>query len=184
MEFGYCKWGLEVDAICITCRIINKEVLPPGGIIYKDNFIILHHCLDINVAGYFVLSPVRHVESLEKLEPEELSQLANLSKAITEVLIREHDIDRVYILSLGEETSHFHFHLFPRYKWMLNFSAEDVRTNDKIDGGKLFSFIRNKYKVDKQELFDNRLLEIINKIKLIYSDQSNDYYTEAGIFIE
>ncbi|MBP2660089.1 MAG: histidine triad protein [Firmicutes bacterium] len=154
-----------MDTICITCRIINKEVIPPGGIIYKNNFVILHHCLDINIGGYFILSPVRHVEGLEQLEPEELSQIANLSKAIIEVLIKEKDIDRVYILSLGEETSHFHFHLFPRYKWMLDFPSEDICTNDKIDGGKLFSFIRNKYKVDKQELFDNRLLEILNSVR-------------------
>jgi diadenosine tetraphosphate (Ap4A) HIT family hydrolase len=156
---------LKVSAICITCQILNEEVIPQGGVIYKDNLVILHHCLDINIAGYFILSPVRHVECLEQLEQEELSQLANLSKAIAEVIVKEHDIDKVYILSLGEETNHFHFHLFPRYKWMLNFSAEDVRTKDKVDGGKLFSFIRNKYKVDKQELFDNRLLEILNRVR-------------------
>jgi hypothetical protein len=48
---------------------------------------------------------------------------------------------------------------------MLNFSDEDVRTNNKVDGGKLFSFIRNKYKVDKQELFENRILEILNRVR-------------------
>jgi diadenosine tetraphosphate (Ap4A) HIT family hydrolase len=121
--------------------------------------------LDINVAGYFILSPVRHVENLEQLEQKELFALTNISMAMTKVLVRENDIDKVYILSLGEETSHFHFHLFPRYDWMLNFPDEDIRTNDKIDGAKLFSFIRNKYKVDKQELFDNRLFSILNRVR-------------------
>jgi diadenosine tetraphosphate (Ap4A) HIT family hydrolase len=90
---------LKVSAICITCQILNEEVIPQGGVIYKDNLVILHHCLDINIAGYFILSPVRHVECLEQLEQEELSQLANLSKAIAEVIVKEHDIDKVYIFT-------------------------------------------------------------------------------------
>ena len=94
-----------------------------------------------------------------------LFQLATISKVIAEVIAKEHDIDRVYLLSLGEETTHFHWHIFPRYKWMLNLPAEEIRTNGKVDGAKLFSFIRNKYKTDKQELFDNRILEILSSIK-------------------
>jgi diadenosine tetraphosphate (Ap4A) HIT family hydrolase len=154
-----------VSTICITCQILNGEIIPPGRVIYKGDLVVLHHCLDINIAGYFILSPVRHIESLEQLEREELFELVNLSKNIAEIIVKEHDIDKVYILSLGEETSHFHIHLFPRYKWMLNFSAEDICTNDKIDGGKLFSFIRNKYKLDKQELFDYRFLQILNRVR-------------------
>jgi diadenosine tetraphosphate (Ap4A) HIT family hydrolase len=154
-----------VSVICITCQILLEEVMPKGGVIYKDNLVILHHCLDINVAGYFILSPIRHVESVDQLEQEEVFQLATISKVITEVIAKEHDIDRVYLLSLGEETTHFHWHIFPRYKWMLNLPAEEIRTNGKVDGAKLFSFIRNKYKTDKQELFDDRILEILNRVK-------------------
>jgi diadenosine tetraphosphate (Ap4A) HIT family hydrolase len=61
-----------VSVICITCQILHEEVIPKGGVTYKDNLVILHHCLDINVVGYFILSPIRHVERLEQLEQEEL----------------------------------------------------------------------------------------------------------------
>lgn len=151
--------------MCLTCQIINEGIIPPGGIVYKDDLIILHHCLDINIAGYFILSPIRHLESIEQLNQNELFQLAQISKRITEFLICESDIERVYILSLGEETSHFHFHLFPRYNWMLKFPDENIRINRKIDGAKLFSFIRNRYKTDKQEQHESKILSMTTHIR-------------------
>ena len=69
------------------------------------------------------------------------------------------------MLSLGEENSHFHFHLFPRYNWMLNFPDESIRTNGKIDGAKLFSFIRNRYKTNKQEQYDSKFLSVITHVR-------------------
>ncbi|MBU2699428.1 diadenosine tetraphosphate (Ap4A) HIT family hydrolase [Sporomusaceae bacterium BoRhaA] len=69
------------------------------------------------------------------------------------------------MLSLGEETKHFHFHLFPRYNWMLNFPEENICTNGKIDGAKLFSFSRNKYKTNKQEQYESRFLSVINHVR-------------------
>ncbi|CQR73255.1 hypothetical protein SpAn4DRAFT_2487 [Sporomusa ovata] len=105
------------------------------------------------------------MENLEQVKQEELFELTNILKSVTKALVKENDIDRVYILSLGEETSHFHFHVFPRYKWMLNFPNEDICINDKLDGAKLFSFIRQKYKADKQELFDNRLFSIVSRVR-------------------
>lgn len=154
-----------MNVICLTCQIINKEIIPPGGIIYKDDLILLHHCLDINIAGYFILSPIRHVEGIEQLNQNELIQLVQIAKRIVEALSYERYIDRVYMLSLGEESRHFHFHLFPRYNWMLNFQDESIRTNGKIDGAKLFSFIRNRYKINKQEKYDSKFLSVITHVR-------------------
>ena len=139
--------------------------MPPGDFIYKSDFVVLHHCLDINIAGYFILSPIRHIESFGELNYEELQDLAAILKLVTNVLTKEEDIDRVYALSIGEETKHLHMHLFPRYNWMLKISHQYIYTNGKVDGGKLFSYVREKYQVDKQDLFDSRLSLIVNAMR-------------------
>lgn len=48
------------------------------------------------------------------------------------------DVEKVYIMSLGEKTSHFHFHIFPRYRWMIEKSNVELFSRETLDGAKLF----------------------------------------------
>ena len=78
--------------------------------------------------------------------------------AINFFTLRFNNIDKYYICSFGEVTKHFHFHLFPRYKWMLK--TDNIYVGDLIDGAKLFSKIRRESMVGISE--DN-----VNKIKTV-----------------
>lgn len=133
--------------MCLTCRLIQQAIMPPGGIIHQSASTILHHCLDVNIPGYLILSPLRHVAGYQELTEPELTGLHQVLHRSTGVLQQLPLIDRVYICSLGEETSHFHFHIFPRYRWMLDDPSGLIFTNGKVDGAKLFSLMRSKHKV-------------------------------------
>lgn len=151
--------------MCLTCDIAQKKIVPVGGIIYQDDDVILHHCIDINIVGYFILSPVRHIEEYSDLNKTELLQMSNLMKLVIMSLKKINGVEKVYIANFGEDTTHFHVHIFPRYKWMLRYSSEDIRTNNKIDGAKLFSFLRKKYKVRAEVMKQGEILDVIETVR-------------------
>ncbi|MDF2565788.1 MAG: histidine triad protein [Massilibacillus sp.] len=131
--------------MCLTCQIVQRKIVPPGGILYSDDIAVLHHCTDIDILGYLILSPVRHVESFGSLDDAEMkviSRLLNLSSTILEEVA---GVKKIYICSFGEISAHFHFHIFPRYGWMLE--LEDTKTQDTTDAAKIFSQVRRIKKI-------------------------------------
>lgn len=135
--------------MCITCSIAEGKKTPPGGLIYKNDRIIIHHCLDVNIPGYLIISPIRHVTQYQELIDAELMAMTKGTKIMVGILHKLPDVEKVYILNLGEETSHFHFHIFPRYHWMIDKSNDALFSEDKLDGAKLFSYYRNKNKTSE-----------------------------------
>lgn len=151
--------------MCLTCNIVNGEVLPVGGIIYKDDYIVLHHCIDINIPGYLILSPLRHVESYSDLNQTEIQYMGIVMKLVVTALEKIDDIQKVYVANFGEETIHFHMHIFPRYKWMLKHSCENIYTDNKVDGAKLFSFCRKHYKTVPDHMKKNDIATVIKFVR-------------------
>lgn len=152
--------------MCLTCNIISGDVAPVGGVIYKDDYIVLHHCVDVDIPGYLILSPVRHVESYSDLNEAEILQMGIMMKLAVTALEKIDGIEKVYIANFGEETAHFHIHIFPRYKWMLQQCADDICTDNKIDGPKLLSFCRKHYKTAPDCLRKEDILSVIELLKL------------------
>lgn len=151
--------------MCLTCDIINNRFLPVGGIVYKDEYVILHHCIDIQISGYFIISPLRHVESYDDLSQIEILHMGIITKFLIAALKKIDGIEKIYISNFGEETPHFHLHIFPRYKWMLRYSVEEICTDNRIDGAKLLSFCRKKYKVQPEFINKEDIIVVVEQIK-------------------
>ncbi|WP_371364520.1 hypothetical protein SRRS_52020 [Sporomusa rhizae] len=155
--------------MCLTCSIVNAELLPTGGIIYKDDYIVLHHCIDINIPGYLIISPLRHVESFSDLNQTEILQMGTIMKLAVTALEQVDGVEKVYIANFGEETTHFHMHIFPRYKWMLNQSAQDIYIGNRVDGAKLLSFYRQKCKTTPELMKENDIVAVTAYIQNLIS---------------
>lgn len=154
--------------MCLTCSIVKADIVPVGGIIYKDDYVVLHHCIDINIPGYLILSPLRHVKSYSDLNPMEIQRMGIIMKFGVTALEKLDGIEKVYIANFGEETTHFHMHLFPRYNWMLSDLSENIYTNSKVDGAKLFSFYRKQYKTVPDHMKQNDILAVIESIRNLF----------------
>ncbi len=149
---------------CLTCKIINELINPPGGIIHRDNRVLLCHNLDINIPGYVILSPLKHVTIWEQLDLQELNKLTAILHLTLQNLKQILLVDKIYICNFGEQTEHIHFHLFPRYDWMLN--IKDAYTEGKFDGAKLFSYMRNKYKTSTDQVSSNKkVIEVVDNLR-------------------
>jgi diadenosine tetraphosphate (Ap4A) HIT family hydrolase len=124
--------------MCLTCQILNQQWSPPGGIIYQDDFVLLHQSLDINVPGYFILSPVRHVNSYSYLSDEEEIIISKiLKKAVS------------FLEGLPE--------------------VENVHTDGKLDGAKLFSQVRIDMKSTLVEE-NKQIIDLVEQIRQYFNE--------------
>ena len=151
--------------MCLTCDIVKRKTVPPGGMLWRDDLVIAHQCLDVAIPGYFIVSPIRHVEEYSDLNDLEISRLSLVTKAIVRIVKELNDIEKVYILNFAEETAHFHWHLFPRYTWMLTQDPEYVYTGNRVDGAKLFSFFRETHKTVPANMNRKDILETIDTVR-------------------
>lgn len=143
--------------MCLCCDIAKQVVLPGGGFVYQDDVVMLHHCLDVPIPGYLILAPRRHVEAYSELNASEMLHLGCIGQAAVFAMQQLPGVQRVYQASFGEVAGHFHWHLFPRYQWMVEEGAAEVRTEGQVDGPKLMSYYRKTHKVRRAE-FDPALV--------------------------
>ncbi|MDR1243744.1 MAG: hypothetical protein LBC22_03720 [Endomicrobium sp.] len=154
---------------CLTCQILQGDLIPPGGIFYRDQDFLICHTLDVNILGYMIVSPVRHIQSYDELSSKEAEKLGLHIHILTRFLkTKIHDIEKTYICSFNEETHHLHFHVFPRYPWML--SSENIHTDGKIDAAKIFSQMRKTYKVGINEEMKNKIYLLAEQFKVFLSE--------------
>ena len=138
---------------CTYCRIIdNKSV---NNIIAENDHAI---CFAESYfrEGHCSVVLKRHVSSVSELTSGEYIQLFSLVKTISNALETKYNVDKTYLLSIGDQVDHFHMHLIPKH-------------NDKCSMG-IYCFgalfeaegKRNPTK-EEQELLKNDLLGIISK---------------------
>lgn len=154
-----------MNCMCLTCRIIQGEYSPPGGVIYEDEYLILHHCIDVFIPGYLILSPKRHTEHFHALSDAEIRRFGVITQAITGLVNEIPDVGKVYIASFCEESSHIHFHIFPRYNWIVSQGHEYIVTEGRLDGAKLLSWARQQYKTSSVYMSDPSILEVVTRLK-------------------
>lgn len=102
---------------CVTCRANRGELPAPGGVIYEDAFWRLEHTFEpIPMVGWLVLKPLRHIESVADLTPDEAAGLGPLMQrtaaAMTDIL----KAVKVYVslYAEAENAAHIHVHPIPR----------------------------------------------------------------------
>lgn len=151
--------------MCLTCSIAAGRISPPGGVVYRDDFVLLNHSMDVPIPGYVILSPLRHMEQLHRMTVDESVALAKVLRAVCAAVQSLDGVEKVYVASFGEDTGHVHFHIFPRYQWMLAEPAEEIFTGEKLDGAKLFSYMRKKYSRTEWQPYEAAVQDAIRHIK-------------------
>ena len=123
---------------CSICQLTQES----NTFFYRDDEIMIWHCADTTILGYLLIAPVRHTASYELLTEQEYVRLAQLSQCVSRFL-KQFDprIEKIYTCSFNELTPHLHFHLFPRYDWMLNWPNID-NEKQQIDAVKIFHHAR------------------------------------------
>jgi diadenosine tetraphosphate (Ap4A) HIT family hydrolase len=122
-------------ATCGTCRANRGELPAPGGVIYEDRLWRLEHAMrPLPMAGWLILKPLRHVESIAGLRPAEAKTLGPLVTRTSKALQRASGVKKVYVGLFAEakDFAHIHIHLIPR----------PVRLSPKLRGPLIFGLMR------------------------------------------
>ncbi|MCL5285217.1 MAG: hypothetical protein M1313_05640 [Nitrospirae bacterium] len=111
-------------------------------IVFKSQKVALYHMPGIDLPGYLVISPFRHVEDAGVLEDSEREEMARLQSRAVQTILGLPGVRKVYILSFGEAVPHLHLHLFPRTDAML--AGPGCLSDGIPDGPKIFDFWRKR----------------------------------------
>jgi diadenosine tetraphosphate (Ap4A) HIT family hydrolase len=86
-------------------------------VIYEDALWRLEHVMrPLPMAGWLILKPLRHVESIAAVTPAEAASLGTLVMRTAKALERATGVKKVYVGLFAEATNfaHIHIHLIPR----------------------------------------------------------------------
>ncbi|MGC8490680.1 MAG: HIT family protein [Syntrophobacteraceae bacterium] len=121
---------------CIFCREYHGQSDEERLILYRDDLVtVMMNKFPYN-NGHLLVSPVRHLSSLDDLTAEEEHNLMDMVKKSTRILRGAMHPDGFNIgLNIGREAGagyeeHLHFHIVPRWRGDTNFMAAlaDIRS--------------------------------------------------------
>ena len=103
-----------------SCYICDENAsllqLPPRSAILVERGWRAAHTFDTPIRGRLVLLPLRHVESLQALEPDEAAALGSLLRRLSGALEVVTGCSKTWVMLLAEAPrfAHVHFHIVPR----------------------------------------------------------------------
>lgn len=130
-----------------TCSLCNFNNI--SSLIYADEFVLLYQNMDVDLPGYLIIAPKRHVETYHELTHDEANALFQLTARVTKILETDYHAKKIYHCCFSELTPHLHFHLFPRYDGMEKLAG--VQNEKCIDGPALFTYVRTHHLVSNDE---------------------------------
>ena len=99
---------------CLSCDVIAGRRETPGGVVFEDEFWHLTHQVSpVQLPGFLILQPRRHVEQVGELHTGESATLGPILSAASLALNHILPARRVYVCSFGSLVMHVHFYLVP-----------------------------------------------------------------------
>lgn len=99
--------------ICTICQ--KHQKLENEYVLYMDEYWIMTHSTNgSNLLGYCYLEPRRHIENWSDFSKEELKKMGPLIKKYEQALLKEIQLERLYVVTISEAVRHLHLHLIPR----------------------------------------------------------------------
>ncbi len=104
---------------CIFCQIVRRE--KPAKVVYKNENALCFLPKKIEVYGHTLIVPRQHFQNLYDLPKDLLSELTEVVQLLTKEYKTKIGATGMNILHASgkdgqQSVSHFHFHLFPRFK--------------------------------------------------------------------
>ncbi len=98
--------GRDICFECLECALASHSIVSPGGLIYEDNFIIVHPHLMVKLKGFIVISPKRHVSFVCELTKDELYSIGEAIERINKAFVLNQISDDVTVQYVEEEGGH------------------------------------------------------------------------------
>jgi diadenosine tetraphosphate (Ap4A) HIT family hydrolase len=104
---------------CFVCEKHRIGDRAEGGVLLEDRLMYVGHVHTLAgptaYRGHLVVEPRRHVAAIGDLDDAEASALGRTCNRVARVLMDAAGAEHVYMYTVGDEVSHLHVHLVPRY---------------------------------------------------------------------
>ncbi|MDR2531638.1 MAG: HIT family hydrolase [Oscillospiraceae bacterium] len=135
---------------CIGCALADKSLVPVGGIIKETENFILHHDPEVPIKGFLIIASKQHIKSITQLSKPQAIEFFELCYKARVALSSFEDIDECALIQ-EERSSHFHFWILPKYKWLndlfdnslsslrpiMKYAEENLKTEKNIEDIKM-----------------------------------------------
>lgn len=132
---------------CLGCEIANGNLIPFGGILYKNQYFTITQDYELPIDGFIVISSIRHIEKFTDLTNDERFDLVNLINKTLNILRTNQIADEFNVILEEKQGYHFHVWLMPRHKWMIekfgkvlknikqiqDYALDNLRTKENIN---------------------------------------------------
>ena len=125
--------------MCVFCEIIKRK--SPAHIVYENDKLISFLDIEPINEGHVLIVPKQHVDTIEELSDETLTDIMGVAKKIVTALKDIYGNEGYSIMQNGGkfcDFGHAHFNVFPRYDndgfgWTYGNEAKNV--NEEIAEG-------------------------------------------------
>ncbi|NUJ97752.1 diadenosine tetraphosphate hydrolase [Candidatus Gracilibacteria bacterium] len=129
---------------------MQEKILFPNEIILKTKFWRIEQDWEVPLVGFFILVPLRTLQSIDELSDEEAVDFINLLRKLRKGMREILKIKEVYLFENEDTLHNFHLWIFPRHNWMEKFGKkiESVRpiinyTKENMTNKENFKEIKN-----------------------------------------
>lgn len=98
--------GRTICYDCLECALVKKSLISPGGMIYEDDFIIIHPHPLVRLKGFIVISPKRHISGASDLTEEEKYSIAESINYIIKIFKLNQIADSARVMYETNEEGH------------------------------------------------------------------------------
>ena len=128
---SYAGEKIELNG-CHGCLFARHEFSLPCGIAYENNKFILSQDFELPIQGFFVVSPIRHIETFWELTENERVEIFEIVNKTIEILKNNNICERFNVIFEEKKNRHFHIWIMPRHKWMEEFGGNIINNIGKI----------------------------------------------------
>ncbi len=106
---------------CLICQQIAGEVELPGGLLVDEKLVAGFHIPPRDppgdhYLGHLLVVTRRHVDHFADLTAAEAAAAMDAAHRLAQALRDARDPERIHLAVAGLGVSHFHLHVFPRYR--------------------------------------------------------------------
>lgn len=143
---------------CPGCAYANHEFHLASGMVYEDELFTLSQDWELPIPGFMVLSPKRHVVSLNELSLDEQIAMFKLLNQALSFLKTEAGYEFYNVIFEEKPKRHFHIWLMPRLAWM-----HDVAPGLTMDIGTIFTYAKTNMRTEENY---QKIAEISKRLEL------------------
>jgi diadenosine tetraphosphate (Ap4A) HIT family hydrolase len=98
---------------CVYCeKMVQKDL----GNLILENTHAKALFEDYFREGHCTIVLKKHKESISEVDSDEYNSVCELIIKISKALENKYDCNKTYLLSIGDQVEHVHFHLIPKHK--------------------------------------------------------------------